>query len=73
MMFTNKLVRIINTKTLVNITIRVFGHNTENFERYFIHSKLTEEFVGHASTPQNKIGKRLVLKISPVRELTVDL
>ena len=34
----NKLVRIINTKTLVNIIVGVFGHGTENFKEYFIHS-----------------------------------
>jgi len=39
-MFTNKLVRIINTKTLVNISVGVFGCGTKNFKEYFIHSEL---------------------------------
>jgi len=36
--FTNKLVRSINTKTLINmlVTVRVFRHDTDNFEDYFI-------------------------------------
>jgi len=34
------LVCSINIKTLVNITIGVFRHGTENFKEYFIHSKL---------------------------------
>ena len=37
--FMNKLVLSINAKTLVRITVGVFGHGTKNFE-YFIYSKL---------------------------------
>ena len=35
-MFMNKLVRSINTKTLVNISVGVFGHGIENFKEFFI-------------------------------------
>jgi len=35
----NKLVLSINAKTLVRITVGVFGHGTKNLE-YFIYSKL---------------------------------
>jgi len=40
--FTIKLVRSINTKTLVNITLGVFRHGTRNFKEYFIHGKSTQ-------------------------------
>jgi len=46
-MFTNKLVRITNTKTLVNITVRVLRHGTKISKEYFIHSSCLLQSVSH--------------------------
>jgi len=49
-----------------NFQIRVFGHGTENFLKSTLFivncsDSLSAEFVGHASTPYNKIGRHLYL------------
>ena len=61
-MFTNKLVRSINTKTLVNITIVVFRHGTENFEEYFIPSKLSRYVYGKRHARNRQIDRRDVTR-----------
>ena len=47
------VIDIINTKILVNITVGVFGHGTKKSILFIVNSNdcLTEEFVGHVSTP----------------------
>ena len=48
---------------IANFQITVFGHGTENLKKSTLFivncsDRLSAEFVGHASTPYNKIIKR---------------